>query len=418
MSRPSIAENYNSSANGTIVHANGKKVHVIEKYFYPITAGIEVNTYETYAVLAKMGWDITAHVSRDTLVDKNVLSDAETVSGIKIKRYRFLRPWGFFPKLDWQNADYVALHNFNVLPHLLVMIYSLYLKIIGKKHFKLFLTPHGGFNPEWSIFPLYIRLIKIPYHYLVGNLLVNTVVDGVRAVSEWEKEEMVKKGLKRDLIVVIDNGLDAEAFMNIEDKASYEIKEKAEKYGKYLIQIGRIYSIKNNETVIKALPKLPKDINYVLVGPIASRSYKAMLDGLIKELGLENRVFFAGVVKGIDKYYLIKRAQMMVHMALWESFCNVIHEGLSQGLVCIAAKNTAMPYLIKDGVNGYCLETRDHDALADKINYVLANMDSTEIKKIKQKSIELGLRNSWEEVAGRMYRFYNAVGKGEKYEDY
>ncbi len=50
---------------------------------------------------------------------------------------------------------------------------------------------------------------------------------------------------------------------------------------------------------------------------------------------------------------------MMVHMAIWESFCNVVHEGMSQGLVCIVADNTALPYLIKNGVHGWCVPTRD-----------------------------------------------------------
>ncbi len=382
-----------------------KIVHVIEKYFIPVTAGIEVNTHETYKVLVKGGWDIIMHTTTDTLTEKNVLKSEEIISGINVNRYNY-GPMGYWPKIDWQKADFVCLHNFNILPHFAIMAFALILKIFGKKKFKLFLTPHGGFNPEWSIYDLPTRLVKSTYHYTLGTLMINLVVDGVRAVSEWEKEQIVAKGVNKEKVVVIDNGLENEAFEDVDAKASALVKTHVNQFGRYIIQIGRIYKIKNNETTIKALTKLPKDVKYLLVGPVGEESYKTMLINLAKSLGVEDRVIFYGISKGIDKYYLIKHSQMMVHMALWESFCNVVHEGLSQGKVCIVANNTALPYLIKDNETGYLIETKDSDALAKKINYVLEHSNSDEIKQIENNSREFGLRNTWEEVAKRMHDFY------------
>jgi len=384
---------------------NKKIVHVIEKYFFPVTAGIEVNMHETYKVLAKRGWDITFHTSKDTLTEKNVLSENEVISGMQVKRYEF-GPLGYFPKFDWSKADYVCLHNFNIVPHFTLMAYSYLLKLQGKKSFKLFLTPHGGFNPEWSIFAPISRIIKYTYHFTLGTFMINLIVDGVRAVSEWEKEEIVKKGVQREKVVVIDNGLEDEAFEDIDAKTPSEVKEIVKSWGRYLIQVGRVYVIKNNETVIKALPHIPSDINFVLVGPVGDENYKKSLIELAESLGVQNRVIFAGVVKGFAKYYMIKHSLMMVHMALWESFCNVVHEGLSQAKVCIVANNTALPFLIKDGERGYLVETKDSKALSEKINYVLDPANQSEIVKVEQNAKEFGLKNSWVEVAGRMFDFY------------
>ncbi len=97
----------------------------------------------------------------------------------------------------------------------------------------------------------------------------------------------------------------------------------------------------------------------------------------------------------------------MVHMALWESFCNVVHEGMSQGLPCIVSNVYALPYLIKDGVNGYCLPVKDSEAVAEKINHVLENMESDTIKNMKKVNKEFGLKNSWTNVAESMFGFYN-----------
>ncbi len=394
---------------------NKKSVHVIEKYFLPVTAGIEVNMSETYSKLAERDWNITMHTSTDTLTEKRVLPKSDLIKGINVKRYEFGK-FGFWPDIDWNNADYVCLHNFNVFPHFLLMAYTLWLKLLGKKHYSLFLTPHGGFNPEWRVFPKWVAIIKSTYHFTIGTLLVNLSVDGVRAVSNWEKAEMIKKGINPQKIVVIDNGIEDEAYLDLDKAASDDIKKKVTDFGRYIIQIGRVYPIKNYETVIKAMPYIPSDIKFLIVGPIEinrQAGYKQKLDNLIKQLKLEDRVLFLGVVKGADKFYLIKNAQMMVHMALWESFCNVVHEGLSQGLVCIVANNTALPFLIKDGINGYCVGTMDDAEVANKINYVLNNANTKELTEMKERNREYGLKNSWRDVSNRMYNFYTLTNLGK-----
>ncbi len=384
-----------------------KVVQVIEKYFIPVTAGIEVNMHETYKVLAREGWDITFHTSKDTLTERNVLPDNEVISNMSVRRYKFGQ-FGYFPTLDWDRSDYVCLHNFNIFPHFLIMGYSLLRKLLGKKHYKLILTPHGGFTPEWAVFPVTTRIIKYIYHFTLGTTLINLIVDGVRAVSEWEKAQIVSKGVNKDKIVVIANGLEDEAFTDVDNLASKSIKETVGSLGKYILQIGRVYPIKNYETTLKALVNVLPDVKYVIAGPIelnAHGKYMDKLKQMITDLGLSDRVVFLGVVKGVDKYFLIKHAQMMVHMALWESFCNVVHEGLSQGLVCIVANNTALPYLIKNGVNGYLINTFDSKSLADKINFVL-NDTSGEVTKIQESNRNLWLKHSWIEVAHNMKNYY------------
>lgn len=382
------------------------KVQVITKYFLPVTAGIETNILETYSILRKIGWEVILHTTQDTLTEKNVLPKKDTIRGIPVNRYPF--GWyGFLPSIDWDSSGVIALHNFNIVPHFYILMYSLFLKVIGRKKFKLVLIPHGGFNPEWSIFPKLVAGFKKFYHYTIGVFLINATVDVMRAVSEWERQEIFKKGVKKDIVYTITNGIESEAYTNVDMLASKQIKEKVKKFGRYIIQIGRIYPIKNYEITIRALPKIPSDIRFVIAGPIQEdEKYLDFLKKLIRDLHVEDRVIFLGIIRGVDKYYLIKYAQMMVHMAKYESFCNVVHEGMSQGLVCIVANNTALPLLIRDGVNGYCLETYDQESLAEKINFVLKNKNSSFIKDIEKRNRETGLETSWENVAKKLDVLY------------
>lgn len=386
-----------------------KKIDIIVKYFYPVAAGIETNIAETYSVLAKRGWDITLHTSNDTLTQKRVLKKKDSVRGIEVKRYPFSK-FGYLPDVDWNTTGIVALHNFDVFPHVRVLLHVLLLKLLGRKHFKLVLTPHGGYTPEWSTFSTMQQFIKKTYHKTLGAWLINKTVDVLRAVSEWEYDEVVSYGVNKKLVVVIPNGVEKEAYLDVEKVVGKEIVSQVKKYGKYIIQVGRIYPIKNYETTIRALTKIDPTINFVIVGPedhvLGKSDYKKSLILLAKNLGVEDRVFFAGVLRGVDKYYIIKKAQMMVHMALWESFCNVVHEGLSQGLVCVVANNTALPYLIKDKVNGYCVATRDYLSVAKRVNFVLANKNKEVVRIMQQRNRKYGLKNSWNKVALEVETLY------------
>lgn len=382
-------------------------IAIITKFFWPVAAGIETNILETYASLVKTGWDVSAYTTKNSLTASNAHPQAEeTVRGIKVHRVTWLPLLGYWPNINLNQTDLVCLHNFNVVPHFWFMAFTGILKMLGRKKYALILTPHGGYNPEWRIFREPQRSIKQWYHRVIGTFMINATVDAVRAVSEWERQEMIASGLKPELITVIHNGIENQAFADNEKEVSPEFKKRVTQLGRYLIQIGRIHTIKNYETTIKALAQLPKDIKFVIAGPVGEEWYLAKLHQLISKHNLEGRVIFWGVVRGAEKYYLIKHAQMMVHMAMWESYCNVVHEGMSQGLVCLVANNTALPLLIKDGVNGYCLSTKNVKTLVAKIKYVLDPKQTAVMKKIGRYNKTHVTEHSWENVAKKVNELY------------
>jgi glycosyltransferase involved in cell wall biosynthesis len=389
-----------------------KCLAVITKYFYPVVAGIETNIMETYGILAqKNEAHVTVHTLNATYTTYCMLPKAEVVRNLKIRRYS-AGHYYFMPKIDFNNISIICLHNFDVFPHVNIMLTALFLKLIFKKKFLLVLTPHGGFTPSWRNFPAWQRIIKYFYHYTLGVLLINLVVDKIRAVSEWEKEQMISKGLPRTKITVISNGIENEAYENIDLKASKKIITQVSQLKDYIIQIGRIYPIKNYETTIKAIANLNKhgiEINFVIAGPLVDEKYYQYLTSLIDQLQINDKIFFLETIGGIDKYYLIKHARLMVHMARWESFCNAVHEGLSQGLICIVARNTALPYLVKDNVRGFCVATEDEIELAKKIQFVLQNRSRVDLKNMTHGNKKFCLEASWEKVAEKMSRMYQIL---------
>lgn len=382
-----------------------KSIHVITTHFYPVLTGVEVNIAETYSLFVNLGWNVVVHTSKDTHTEKNVLPDIGEYKGLVIKRYQ-RKWWGFIPRIDSDFRGIVALHFFSIIPHFYVYILVAKQKLFHKKDMTLVLVPHGGYTPDWSLINPIKSFIKAILHRSVGLLWINYLVDGIRAVSNWEKQELIKAGVRPEIIRTIENGIQGEALLEMGKKASTKIKRFVKIIDPYIVQIGRIDKQKNFETAIRALPLLPKELKFLIIGPDHVTKYRESIIRLVNQLGLERRVIFAGTVHGIDKYYLIRHAKAMVHMARWESFCNAVLEGMSQGLVCIVANNTALKDLISHRKTGFIINTYDYRNLAKKINLLFNRGRSSGVMKIKQAARKSALSRTWKQTAIEMEKYY------------
>lgn len=381
------------------------RIHVINKYFHPVTAGIETNLMEVYGRFAKKGHRVTMHVSRNTLKEKNILKAKENVREIKVIRYDY-KWFGFIPRIPLDKVDVISLHNFTISPNVFIMLWILIIKILGKKKFTLILSPQSGFNPDWNSIPKIKAIIKLFLHKTIGRILLNYSADGIRVISEWEKQEMIKSGIKKDLIQLIGNGTQEEALIDNESKVNSQFKKKIKDSKPFIIQIGRIHPVKNYETSIKAFEKMPKNFKLIIIGPIEEKAYFKKLHVLISDLSLQKRVIFLNLLTEPEKYYALENAEAMVHMSRHEGYCLAVHEGMSQGLVCVVSNTTALPGLITDNVNGYCLDPDDIDGIYKKLDFVVKNKKSNIINMMRKKNLAFARKNTWSKSADKVEEFY------------
>lgn len=385
-----------------------KTIQLLCPSFYPAIGGVETNILEVYSVLVNKGWKVIVHTSKNTLTRRDVLSTKGTIRGIIIKRYASSN-LGFKPNIDWSNLDLLIIHNFDIFTYSKIFLNTWFLKLVKRKNFSLIFIPHGTLVPARQWFTLVSYTLRKILYPTLGAFLINRSVDGIRAVSIWERDKLISMGVRPDLIETITNGIENIAFTNFDKKASLEIKRSVRKFGRYIIQVGRINGEKNYETVIKAIKIIPKDVKYLIIGPIQDKHYYKYLKSLIKKLHIGNQVIFLGKVSIYDKYYLIKHAQAMVHMSLSEGFGNSVHEGMSQGLPCIVSNSTALPFLIKQNVNGFCINPKNHKLLGEKINFLLNKKNKKIIHTIRKTNIAVTRDHTWENVALKVEEFYNSV---------
>ena len=135
--------------------------------------------------------------------------------------------------------------------------------------------------------------------------------------------------------------------------------------------VGRLSPQKNHAMLIRAYAALG-DVDEPLTiygeGPLREE-----LEALVKELGLEGRVFLPGQSADISRD--IKGAKLFVLSSDYEGMPNVLLEAMALGLPCIA---TDCPCggpasVIEDGVSGMLIPVGDEKALTEKMRLLLSS---------------------------------------------
>lgn len=193
---------------------------------------------------------------------------------------------------------------------------------------------------------------------------------GIVANSEATGAAFRKAGGRNKNLVVIPNGFQPELFG--EDQP--ELRPAIAREGKSVVgMFGRITRWKGQKVLIRALACLP-DVRVVFVGAALftdeDRKYQEELVVLAEELGVADRVQFAGFQRNVLPY--LKAVDLVVHCSISpEPFGRVIVEALLAGKPVIATRGGAPAEIIEDRVTGLLVDPDDPAALATAIRELL-----------------------------------------------
>jgi glycosyltransferase involved in cell wall biosynthesis len=131
------------------------------------------------------------------------------------------------------------------------------------------------------------------------------------------------------------------------------------------------------------------DFNCTVVGMIREGKYYQLLKEKIKKYNLENNISFTGHIQDdkLADYY--NAAAVFVFPSTLEGYGMVLIEAMAFGLPVIAFNNSAMPYTVKDGINGLLVKNKDIADLALKISTLLS--DSALCSKLSQGALQTSL---------------------------
>ncbi len=256
--------------------------------------------------------------------------------------------------VELQNLD--LLHCHYAIPHSV----SAYLakSMLSPKKLPVVTTLHGTD----------ITLVGSDRSYLPITRFSIEQSDGVTAVSEYLKEATIKTfGVKKDIEVVYN-------FVNCDNCRPVENPELRKSYTpngeKILIHLSNFRPVKRPTDVIEIFlrvqSKIPAALLMVGDGPERSGA-----EWLARYLHLEKKVHFLGKRDNIED--LIGISDLMLLPSDNESFGLAALEAMACKVPVIVSRVGGLPEVVTDGVEGYLVEPRNVDKMAEQALRILTD---------------------------------------------
>ena len=172
-----------------------------------------------------------------------------------------------------------------------------------------------------------------------------------------------------DKVLPLSNGIDSGHY----EPAPGETVDKPDR--PTILFVGRLAVEKNIDVLIKALGRMTATPEAHLE-VIGGGEQREPLERLAAGLGLRDRVHFHGHVDDDELRRAYLRSDVFCQPGTAELQSLVTLEALSASKPVVLADAMALPHLVDDGVNGYLFPPGDADALARKLDAVLALDDA------------------------------------------
>jgi phosphatidylinositol alpha-1,6-mannosyltransferase len=201
--------------------------------------------------------------------------------------------------------------------------------------------------------------------------------------SDFTRRQYLARGVRADQrFIKINPGVDTSRFRpDAGDPASvrrrFGLGERP-----LLISVARLVEWKGHDVVLRALPAVAArvpDVAYLIVG---DGPYRRDLEALVRQLGLDDRVVFAGFVaeEELPSYYraaaaLVLPSREVIEGVPIEGFGIVYVEAGACGRPVIGGRGGGTDESIADGVTGFRVDEHDPVAVAEAAVRLLSHRD-------------------------------------------
>ena len=234
-------------------------------------------------------------------------------------------------------------------------------------------------------------------------------VDAYVALTTFERDYLIQRGICPDKITVIGGGVDASAFVNADGAAVR--KQCGWGNGPVVAVLARQSALKHLDILLQAMPKVwavHPGAHLMMAG--ARTSYSPQIDRMIDALPPEQRaqVTVINDFPEDEKPNLLAACDLLAHPSGNESFGIALIEAWACGKPVIGVRVGAIFSVIDEGQDGLLVEYLDPDSMAQAILELLA--DPSRRARMGEAGRRKVLDNyTWEIVTNQLRAVYSEV---------
>lgn len=264
-------------------------------------------------------------------------------------------------------------------------------------------TPHVSFIPAY-----YSLKTKILVHLfsLVPAMIVGHLSDTVLVTSEYSAEDVVKGyHIPREKIKV---------FSVPVDRTFFHPRTKEKRGEIILFTCGRLEMQKGFDILLNAMDMLNRKgkLERVQLFIAGSGPLYDTLSDLIKKLNLAKHVKLLGHIprEELAKRYAL--SDIFVLPTRFESFGIVLLEAMASGLPIIATNTTAVPELVRNGVNGILVPPEDPIELSRAISDLIDDDEKRVMMSKNSLRLSRSIYYTWDRIVTDLERVYARIRAG------
>jgi len=196
-------------------------------------------------------------------------------------------------------------------------------------------------------------------------------------------------------------GVDTTAFANVSvDKKGLRKSLGLREDDFVFMSTGQISERKNHEVIIRALAEIKDEkVKYLIVG---FGELEERLKILVKKLGIENRVIFAGYRDDVKE--LLHVVDAFAFPSLQEGLPVALMEAMSVGLPVVCSKIRGNVDLIDNGYGGYIYDCHDYKGFAEGMSIIAFNRGNVSMGTINKDKMKKFDKKVVNEIMGRIYK--------------
>lgn len=265
-----------------------------------------------------------------------------------------------------RNYDIIHVHQFPL------QMWGAMAALLGKKKDspKIVTTEHSTWNNRrnYKILRYFDRWMYSFYDKIVSISPATTT-----QLNKWLKSDKLEKK-----IITITNGIDIEKYSKAENKLKLIIDSNEK--NRHIVMAARLDHPKDPQTLIRALPFLPKDVRLIFIGDgfLLKGSKK-----LAEELHVVDRIYFPGYIS--DTSSIIKGCDIGVLSSFWDGFGLSAAEYMAAGIPAVVSDVTGLRDVVGD--KDLTFAPQDVDKLAEILNKLLHDHEyySTKVKSCTER---------------------------------